>query len=206
MRLPMLPVADSCAVCSATLVGGDGESVCEDCTLRSRPAFERSACALRYEGAARELVRRFKFRRAFHWRDDFADFMEAAVSSRFEAAAIDAVAPVPMAFWHRWNRGYSPAAILARALAARLERRYEGGALGRIGHPRRQSELPAAERRTNVIGTFAVRRPEWVRGRTLLVVDDIMTTGATLSECARVLLAAGAERVWVATLARTPRD
>ena len=57
-----------------------------------------------------------------------------------------------------------------------------------------------------VPGTIAVVRPDWVRGRTLLVVDDIMTTGATLSECARVLKESGAWRVWCATLARTCRS
>jgi predicted amidophosphoribosyltransferase len=68
-----------------------------------------------------------------------------------------------------------------------------------------QSSLTEEERIENVKGTFAVRRPELVRGRTILVVDDIMTTGATLGECAKTLKAAGASRVWSVTLARSVR-
>ena len=70
---------------------------------------------------------------------------------------------------------------------------------------RRQAGLDEDARRANVKGTFAVRRPGRVRGRTVLVVDDVMTTGATLSECARALKASGAARVWCLAVARSIR-
>ncbi|MBR1922076.1 MAG: ComF family protein, partial [Kiritimatiellae bacterium] len=91
-------------------------------------------------------------------------------------------------------------------LARRIDRRLAKGVVVRTGSPRRQSSLDEDARRENVKGTFAVRRPELVRGRTLLVVDDILTTGATLGECAKTLAAAGAWRVWGATLARSVRS
>ncbi|MBR7180447.1 MAG: ComF family protein, partial [Kiritimatiellae bacterium] len=77
------------------------------------------------------------------------------------------------------------------------------GAVARTGRPKRQSGLGGSERRENVKGSFAVLRPGFVRGRTLLVVDDVMTTGSTLSECARALKEAGAAKVFALTLART---
>ena len=75
----------------------------------------------------------------------------------------------------------------------------------RTGHPQKQSGLGEEERRSNAVGTFRVTRPSRVDGQTVLVVDDIMTTGATLSECAAELKRAGASRVWGVTLARSLR-
>jgi len=132
-----------------------------------------------------------------------ADFLEAAVRARFDVAAVDVVLPMPTTWFHRMDRGYNPCVYLARQLARRIDRRLDARVLARQGSPRRQSDLAADERFENVKGTFAVRRAEWIRGRTVLVVDDILTTGATLSEAAKTLKAAGAARVWAATLARS---
>ena len=113
---------------------------------------------------------------------------------------------MPLTVFHRVDRGYNQSAYFAEALAKRLDRACRGDVLKRKGHPGRQSELDESARRANVKDTFAVAKPELVRGRTLLVIDDVMTTGATLSECARELKAAGASRVWCLTLARSIRS
>ena len=94
---------------------------------------------------------------------------------------------------------------LGAALARRLGKPYGRRALKRIGSPKRQGGLSEEERRQNVLGTFAVRKPAAVRGKTVLVVDDIMTTGSTLSACASELKRSGAGRVWCVTLARSFR-
>jgi len=180
--------------------------VCEDCAGPNRPAFDRAASALRFENDARRMLLDFKFNRRFWLRDDFADWLEASVRARFDVAAIDCVVPVPTTLFHRMDRGYSPVDCVARQLAKRLARRYLPKALSRCGNPARQSSLTEEERRANVKDTVGVREPKRIRGRTVLVVDDILTTGATLSECARQLKLAGAWRVWCATLARAVRD
>lgn len=146
----------------------------------------------------------FKFNSALWLRDDFTDFLEAA-ALRMPAKEIDAVVPMPASLVHRIGRGYNQCAYLADALARRLGLRYVGRIVSRKGNPRRQSTLDETARRENVLDTFVVRRPDSVKGKTLLVVDDIMTTGATLSECARALKTAGAVRVWCVTLARAVR-
>ena len=205
-RIPFVAQDGVCSVCGRAVEGLSGEYLCEDCARpKTRPAFDRAASAFRFEGAAREMLLGYKFNRRLWLRDDFTDWLEAAVRARFDAAAVDAVLPMPLTRFHRLDRGYNQSACLAAALAKRLDRRFDGGVLGRIGRPRRQAELSEEERRENVKGTIAVRRPERVRGRTVLVIDDVMTTGSTLSECARVLKAAGAARVWCATLARSLR-
>ena len=112
---------------------------------------------------------------------------------------------IPTTLGHRIKRGYNQSALLAESLAKRLDRRFLGRAVARTGHPKRQSSLTEEERAENVKGTFGVREPSLVRGRTILLVDDIMTTGSTLSECSKTLKAAGAWRVWSVTLARSVR-
>lgn len=203
-RLPFVPVDGCCRVCGRDVAQLDGEFLCADCR-EYRPAFDRAASAFRFEGLARELVNGFKFRSQLWLRDDFSDWLEATVRARFKTEAIDLVVPMPSTLGHRLNRGYNQCAYLASAVAKRLGKPCSNHVVRRVGHPRRQGGLTEDERRENVIGTFAVRRPVLVRGKTVLVVDDILTTGATLSACAQALKDAGAERVWAVTLARTVR-
>ena len=204
MRLPFVSATGACSVCGREIPAFTGEFLCEDCQLNP-PQFDRAAAALRFEGEARQMILDFKFNRHLWLRDDFVDFLEAALRARFDPASVDVVLPMPTSFFHRLDRGYNQCAYLADALAQRIDRRYDGRTLRRRGNPRRQSGLSEEDRRENAKGSFAVVCPEWVRGRTVLVVDDIMTTGATLSECARALKSAGAARVWCVTLARAIR-
>lgn len=201
-RLPFMPVKGLCRRCGRDAVGLDGEFLCQECR-ELRPKFDRVGCVFRFDGEAREAINAFKFRRHLWLREDFADGLEACVRVRFKIDRIACVTPVPSTLGHRWERGYAPCEILARALAKRLGKPCPR-LLRRVGSPERQGRLSEEERRTNVIGTFAPRgcRPSG----TVLLVDDIMTTGSTLSESARVLKAAGATRVWCAALARAWRN
>ena len=203
-RLDFTPVNGLCRRCGRDAPALDGDFLCADCRAY-RPQFDRAASALRFDGDARELMNAFKFRRAFHLRDDLVDFLEATARARFAVGEIEAVLPIPSRLLHRFLRGYNQCAELARPLAKRLGAPYVGSALKRCGAPRRQGGLKEAERRENVKGTFKVTRPDAVAGRTVLLVDDIMTTGSTLSEAARTLKAAGAKRVWAVSVTRSLR-
>jgi len=167
--------------------------------------IDDAASAVRFECETREIINDYKFNGHIWLRDDFVDWVEAAARSRFDVSAIDAVIAIPTTLGHRINRGYNQSAFLAESLAKRLDRIFLGRAVARTGHPKRQSSLSEEERAENVKGTFVVREPELVRGRTILLVDDIMTTGSTLSECSKTLKAAGAWQVWSVTLARSVR-
>lgn len=112
--------------------------------------------------------------------------------------------PVPLHPRRRAERGYNQADLLARALATRSRAAVATGILTRRRDTPPQAGLPAARRRRNVKDAFAVPRPERVAGRTLVLVDDVYTTGATLRACAEVLRRAGASEVRVLTLARVP--
>ena len=114
----------------------------------------------------------------------------------------DLLVPVPLDLERlRW-RGFNQAAALTRVLAARSRRRWDPLALRRCRATAPQVGLGEDERRRNVARAFAVREPTAVRGRTVLLVDDVMTTGATAEECAKAMRRAGARRVEVLVLAR----
>lgn len=201
-RLPFVPTVGCCRRCGRPAEGLSVDFTCEDCRTY-RPRFDRAASALLMDGAARAMLNAFKFRN-HHWlRDDLVDFLEAAVRARFDVAQIDLVLSVPSTLLHLWDRGYTPCRVLAKPLARRLGKPCPPLVLRRKNAPKRQGRLGEAERRTNVVGTVGVLRPSAVAGRTVLVVDDVMTTGSTLSECAAELKRAGAARVWCLSLARS---
>lgn len=201
MRLPFIPTDGCCRRCGCDVHRLDGEFLCEDCRVH-RPAFDRAAAAVRFEGDARRMLNDFKFNRHLWLKDDFSDWLEATARARFKVAEIDVVVPVPLKLGRRLDRGYNQCDYLSAALAGRLGVRLDKKALKRTGNPERQSSLSEEERRKNVKGTFAVSRAKTVVGKTVMVVDDVMTTGATLSECAKVLKDAGAARVWCLALMR----
>jgi len=199
-----MPTDGCCRQCGRAAEKLDGEFLCSDCRA-CRPSFDRAASALSFDLDAREMINAFKFQNHQWLRNDLTDWLEAVTRARFKVNGIDLVVPMPSTVFHRFDRGFNQCDVLGQALAKRLGRPCQGRVLRRIGDPKRQGGLSEEERRTNVVGTFAVRCPRAVCGQTVLVVDDIMTTGATLSACAAVLKDAGAVRVWCVTVARSLR-
>lgn len=138
--------------------------------------------------------------------DEVSRALAALLVGRHQATLagwqIDAVAPVPMHWLRRMSRGTSAADEIARRVAELLGVPFVR-ALSRQTATTMQNELPVSERRGNVMAAFRLRRP--VSGRRLLVVDDVVTTGSTLSACRRALAAGGAEAVYAAAIARADR-
>jgi ComF family protein len=116
---------------------------------------------------------------------------------------IDVVFPVPLSRRRLRERGYNQAALFALPLALGLNVPYRPKALRRVRHTRSQVDLSWGERRENVSGAFAASSDD-VSGKTILLVDDVITTGATLNACASALLSAGARAVYAFSVARTP--
>jgi ComF family protein len=197
--MPFIPVDGCCRRCGCDVYRLDGEFLCEDCRAH-RPNYDRAASAVRFEGEARRIFLDFKFRRHLWMARDFVDWMEGTLRSRFNIEEIDLVVPVPMKLLRRIDRGYNQCDILASMLSKRIGKKVSKSALRRVGEPKRQSSLSEDERRENVEGTFAVRLPRKIAGKTVLLVDDVMSTGETLSECAKTLKEAGCRRVWCITL------
>jgi ComF family protein len=163
------------------------------------PSYDYARSAAVYEGQLREALHALKFsgRRALA-----APLGELAAEQCLASlpAGIDALVPVPLARERERERGFNQAALLARRIGRRLAVPTRPRWLSRTRPTRPQSELSAGERRANVRGAF--RASGKVAGRHVLVVDDILTTGATADACAQALRDAGALRVGVLTVAR----
>ncbi|BBL79106.1 amidophosphoribosyltransferase [Rubrobacter xylanophilus] len=157
--------------------------------------FEGFRAPLRYEGVGREVVHALKYQGYTRLARALCAPLMASVLSE---GRFDLVVPVPLHPSRQRRRGYNQAALLARALAGRIGVPFSDK-LKAVRRTRDQVELTAAGRRENVRGAFESRGR--VGGRVLLV-DDVLTTGATMSECARVLLEAGASAVYAVGLCR----
>lgn len=154
------------------------------------PAFS----AYRYDGPVARLVRRYKYGGDKWLCACMADAMAAVI----DMAGVDAVCHVPLHGKRRRSRGFDQAEALAKRLAAQSGRPFVG-ALRRVRNTRTQTRLNARQRQDNMRGAFESVGP--VSGR-LVLVDDVLTTGATAAECAAVLTAAGAQSVTVLTFAQ----
>jgi len=191
-----------CSVCGHPAEGRVAHAfVCGACTA-APPAFDRARSAGRFTGVLREQVHQFKYSNALWLKNDLADLLQGCLGAHFAPEAVDVVLPVPLHPARQRERSYNQAGMLARELAQRIDRRFDDRSLVRTRQTETQTHLDAAHRRSNILGAFEVRRPEWVAHRCVLLVDDVMTTGATLAECARVLKKAGARTVWAVTVAR----
>lgn len=173
---------------------------CRACRLGVR-GFDAAYSYGEYGGRLRRLIHLFKFHRVLGLGEHFSQWLAVALP-RDERA--DLIVPVPLHWWRHWRRGYNQAHRLGRALSRRTGIPCRT-VLRRTKRTRPQTSLTRAERRVNVRGAFQVKRPEEVQGRTILLVDDVYTTGATLGACAQALRAAGARRVVVLTIARADR-
>ena len=165
-----------------------------------------------YTGNLRKAILHLKF----HGREYLGDRLGTLLVTAWDAlseAAPATIMPVPLHASRRRQRGFNQAELLAKGLVRRLrkEERHDGlrlvtDSLRRVRDSIPQVGLSVSARRENVRGVFSVSRPEDVRNRTVVVVDDVMTTGATLSACAAALKRAGAARVLALSLARaTPQ-
>ena len=200
--LPFYDFPGTCRVCNSPVAAKTyHEFTCEECE-RHPPAFEFARSAVVYREPVDQLLLDFKFHNSVWLCEDLTDLLEGAVRSKLRFAEIDAVLPVPLHPKRERERGYNQSALLAESLARRLNRRFDARSLSRTRNTEHQARLSGKDRLKNLKDAFTVKDTRFVRGRTLLVIDDVMTTGATLSHCARALLQAGAARIWCATVSR----
>jgi ComF family protein len=155
-----------------------------------------------YDGPLRDVILRMKHHSGEALAELLGELWTDVAGPRLLALKPEVVVPVPLHWWRRWQRGYNQSAALARSLADRLKLPCHPGWLRRIRNTPPQTSQTLAGRRENVRGAFRARHGVPLRQCTVLLVDDVMTTGATAGEAARALLKGGAERVVVAVLAR----
>lgn len=227
IKISRLPVCDTClaamrpitglvcSVCGERLTSpyavSEGIARCGACQ-RMEPLFDKAVAYGSYEGGLRELIHLLKYEQVRPAAGVLGRMLGeaiAAVLPRLDQS-VPLVIPVPLHAAKLRQRGFNQSELIARtalkspALNA-ASWPLDNAILERVRATESQTGLTRHQRRENVRGAFQVRNVEAVDGRTILLVDDVFTTGTTVSECARVLRKAGAVRVWVATVARVLR-
>lgn len=192
-----------CQICGHPLEAWQPENRrCARCPI-GEIHFDRAVAVVRYSGVLRESIHWFKYRYKKALRESLGQLMLQGMRERLVAEPYDAILPVPLHWWKQRWREFNQAALLAQPLAHHRQVPLLDQALVRTKYTRPQSNLGAHQaRRKNIAGAFSVVQPIAVQGLSILLVDDLYTSGSTVNECARVLKAAGARRVDVLTLAR----
>jgi predicted amidophosphoribosyltransferase len=205
-HVPRRP-ADPCPRCAAPLGPGIDADACTVCRPL-RPRFTSAVAAGPYAGFLGELVRRAKYGRDPLLALPLSELLVEAVRAWDGRDGLTAVAAAPTTKSRARERGFHLADLLAERVADELRLPLVSARLERVGDPVPQAALPRTKRRLAARGTVALTAPRvsWlaprVAGEAVLVVDDVLTTGATVNECARVLLAGGAAEVRAAVCAR----
>jgi ComF family protein len=184
----------ACEICGAP-VGTSG--ICIEC-LHRPPPFDRMLSACLYEGLARDIIHRFKYRRATSFKRFLAGLLAESLAG--SEPAPDLILPVPLHWMRLVERGYNQSALIARELTGYLGGDVRYGVLRKTRKTPRQVGLPRADRQRNLKGAFTAAG---VEGKSVVVVDDVITTGQTAREISRVLKGAGARRVVFASVGRT---
>ena len=194
--------APFCQTCSEPFDGAITSSfACANCSNRTLH-FETAVSAYRSRGVVRRAVHELKYSGHLHLRHLLAGWLEAAFDDdRLEGRKFDLLVPVPLHSARRRERGFNQAELVARIVAARRSLPCQP-VLKRVRYTTTQTAFDRTERMKNLHDAFRLREKADVQDLHVLLIDDVLTTGATLSECARVLKAAGAASVCAATAAR----
>jgi len=186
-----------CSTCGMPLEATDAE-LCGAC-IAAPPRIQRTRSAVAYGDLSRGIALRLKYGRKVALARTMARYMKPLVASSDEEALL---VPVPLHRARLWQRGFNQSALVARELARQTGLRSEPHLLRRIKRTPPLKGMSLRQRRRTVAGAFAVDASADLRGRTIVLVDDVLTTGSTANACARALKRAGAGRVELVSWAR----
>jgi ComF family protein len=177
------------------------KNICSACLKRPLD-FDRAFAPCVYEGPIKELIREFKYNNKDYLAPVLSGLMTDFIRDYdVPVGFLDLIIPVPLHPARLRQREFNQAELLSRQIAALYNKTVSSDNLVRLRHTKNQAELESTERLTNVKGSFSLKAPELIKGKNILLVDDVLTTGATSSEASKVLKKAGAYIVFVLTLA-----
>ena len=176
--------------------------ICGEC-LKNPPFFKAARAVFLYTPPIKNTIIQFKFKNNTALTNDLAKILLFHLQDFLKKINPEIVIPVPLHIKRLRERGYNQCLLLAQRIAKYLKIPYEKTVLKKIKPTLPQVGLSQIQRRKNVKGSFTVTHPFLIKEKRILLIDDVFTTGSTVNECAKVLHKAGANGVWVATLART---
>jgi ComF family protein len=191
-----------CEILGTPFAYDPGEGALSAQAISDPPPFARCRAVASFDDVSRKLVHGLKYRDRLDLSTWMANWMVRAGADLFGDA--DMVVPVPLHRWRLWSRRFNQSASLAKAVAGAAGKKFAADALGRIRPTRQQVGLSASERDRNVRGAFVATQGGelLLAGRSVLLVDDVYTTGATVKSAARALIRGGAKAVDVLVFAR----
>lgn len=191
-----------CPVCGIIFPDSpSGHHLCGSC-LENSPWFTSARAAVAYDGVILNAIHQFKYGRNITTGAALASFLADYHFTDMDFGIFDAMIPVPLHVKRLRERGFNQSLILARALGKKYGMDVDFSLLKRRKFTLTQTGLHKKEREKNIAGAFIVTEPANIRDRNFILIDDVYTTGATINECAKMLIKAGAGRVAVLTLAR----
>lgn len=208
-RLYRLLFPPKCVLCK-TLLADQETDLCRKCRTETvdfpptnikLPYLAGWTALWYYEGNVRSSILRFKFHNARSYAEIYGRLL--AMKLLREYPEFDILTWVPISRSRRWRRGYDQVLLIAQSLGAQLDKAPVRTLKKLRNNPPQSSIGEASKRRANVLGVYCALDPSQLIGKRILLLDDIMTTGATAGECARILLSAGAKEVFCATVAAT---
>jgi len=191
----------------ATLPRPDEIQTCDPCR-EARPQFEKACAFGSYDGELRELIHLLKYEQVTPAANVLGGMLAAAIA-KLEIAGPVLIVPVPLHSSKQRQRRFNQAELIARAAIKRMAMPGAELATNLLVRQRAtvsQIGLTRPQRAENIRGAFRTAHLEQIAGRNILLIDDVLTTGTTASECARVLRKAGAKKIWAATVARTLKN
>ena len=189
--------SDICEECEKTLPYTKGDSI-----YQKFPFVDKCISPLYYKDYVRRAVLRFKFAGCSCYSRRLGGIMSECAENNLDCGSIDMVSCIPLSRKRMHDRGYNQAELLAKEISKKVGIEYLP-TLKKIRHNTAQSTIKDSKQRAaNVIGAYRVIDAEEVKGKYILLVDDVVTTGSTVSECARILKKSGAKAVYCVTLAR----
>ncbi|MDE5756739.1 MAG: ComF family protein, partial [Clostridia bacterium] len=175
---------------------------CLTCQEHKRNFDFARSCVV-YDDVAKDIVRGIKFGGKKYFAKYVANFLIKRYQKAFDGVDIDVVIPVPLTKKNRVGRGYNQSWEIAKRFADAVNLTADKDIVAKIKNTQEQAKLGGKEREENILGAFEVERPEAVKNKSVLIIDDVMTTGSTASEIARVLKKAKAKEVYLLTFAST---
>jgi ComF family protein len=180
----------------------DGGARCYACKKKRPGYFDFIRSSAKYEGVIKDLILKFKYNNKDYLSGPLSKLLVYSINACERFSVADVIIPVPLHWTRRFTRGYNQSELLAKNVAAYLGKPLLTGVLLRTRMTSPQFRLSRAERLKNMENCFKVANREMIRKKSVLIIDDICTTAATMEQCAKALKRAGSGRVFGLTVAR----
>lgn len=195
-----------CKICGKPQISLGEEGMCYNCLSKTYRAYKRAAAVVKYNDFTSPGIKRYKNGNGEIIGRAMAELMAKRVKSEFNDVEFDIIVGVAPSNKRLVKRGFDPVAVMCRHLSEFLEIPHLKDALLKIRQTPKQSSLDYEHRVRNIIGSIGLSKKVAVSGKTVLLVDDVMTTGSTVDECAFVLKKGGAKAVYAVTFATTVKE